>query len=111
MSARIKDNTSMVILQTQRNASLALRFMLDDMHSIAEPRTPKKDGILRKNVLKTVNGLRGTIKWNAKYAIYQETKKFTNYTTSGTGPHFAENSAKSVAKSPQGAMRKARLII
>lgn len=110
MSAKIKDNTTSIILQTQRNAGLALRYMLEDMHSIAEPRTPKKDGILRRNVLKTVNGLRGTIKWNAKYAIYQELKKFTNYTTSGTGPHFAENSAKAVAKSPEGAMRKARLI-
>lgn len=110
MSVKIKDNTTMIILQTQRNASLALRFMLDDMHSIANPKTPKDKGILRNDVLKTVNGLRGTIKWLAKYAIYQELKKFNNYTTSGTGPNFAKNSAESIAKSPQAAMRKARLI-
>jgi hypothetical protein len=110
MSVNVKDNTAMIILQTQRNSSLALRFMLDDMHSIAEPKTPKDKGILRGNVLKTVSGLRGTIKWLAKYAIYQELKKFENYTTGGTGPHFAKNSAEAISKSPQGAMRRARLI-
>lgn len=110
MSVKLKDNTAMIILQTQRNSSLALRFMLDDMHSLAEPNTPKDKGQLRKGVLKTVNGLRGTIKWVARYAIYQELKKFENYTTSGTGPHFAENSAKEISKTAQGAMRRARLI-
>lgn len=110
MSAKIKDNTAKVILEVQRNSSLAIRYMLDDIHSLAEPVTPKKAGMLRNNVLKTVNGLRGTIKWGQKYANILETKKFINYTTSGTGPNFARKSVTAVAKSPQGAMKKARLI-
>lgn len=110
MSVKVKDNTTAIILQTQRNASLALRFMLDDIQSLSEPVTPKDKGMLRKNVLKSVNGLRGTIKWGQKYAHILETKKFSNYTTSGTGPNYAGKSVKTVAKSPQGAMRKARLI-
>lgn len=110
MSVRIQDNTTKVILETDRNASLALRYMLEDLHSLSIPKTPKDKGLLRGNVLKTVSGLRGTIVWGQKYASRLETKQFRNYTTPGTGPHYAETSAKAIAKSPENAMRKARLI-
>lgn len=110
MSAKIKDNTAKIVLEIQRNSSLALRYMLDDIHTIAEPVTPKKAGMLRKNVLKTVNGLSGTIKWGQKYASILETKKFINYTTAGTGPNYAKNSVTAMTKNVVSAMRKARLI-
>lgn len=110
MSVKIKDNTNMIILSTQRKAGLALRYMLEDIHSIANPKTPRDKGYLRRNVLKSVVGLSGQIKWGQKYASRLETKKFVNYTTSGTGPHYASTSVRTVAKSPQEAMRKARLI-
>lgn len=110
MSAKIKDNTNMIILDTQRKGALALRYMLEDIHSIANPKTPKDKGLLRANVIKQVLGLKGSIKWGQKYANRLETKKFINYTTSGTGPHYAETSVKTVAGSPEAAFRKARLI-
>lgn len=110
MSVRIQDNTSKIILDIQRAASLSLRYMLDDIQEIAEPRTPKDTGMLRRNVSKQVLGLTGKITWGQKYASIQEEKQFVNYTTAGTGPHYAEDSVKSVTKSPQNAMRKARLI-
>lgn len=110
MSVKIKDNTGLIILDTERKASLALRYMLEDIHQIANPVTPKDKGYLRSNVLKTVLGLKGSIKWGQQYASRLETKKFINYTTAGTGPHYAEKSVQTVSKSPQNAMRKARLI-
>lgn len=110
MSFKIKDNTAKVTLDIQRNASLAIRFMLDDIQSLAEPKTPKDKGNLRDNVLKTVSGLKGSIKWGQKYASIQETKKFINYTTAGTGRYYAKNAVTKMIKSPQNAMKKARLI-
>lgn len=111
MSVKIEDNTNKVILQIQRQASLAVRYMLDDVHQISTPVTPRDKGYLRRNVMKSVIGLKGSIKWGQKYASRQESgRRIRNYTTAGTGPHYAENSVRSVAKSPQNAMRKARLI-
>jgi len=110
MSVKIKDNTTRIILDTQRSASLAIRYMLDDIHQIANPKTPRKFGNLRGNVRKAVIGLKGTITWGQNYAIYQEYKRFVNYSTGGTGPHFAENSVEAVMRNPQSAMKKARLI-
>lgn len=110
MSVKINDLTTQIILEVTRNSSLALRYMTDEIQQIAEPKTPKNKGDLRRNVLKTVNGLSAKIKWAQKYASIQEGKKFQRYTTSGTGPHYAENAVSAVHKSPIGAMKKARLI-
>lgn len=110
MSVSIKDNTATIVLQTARNASLGLRYLTDEIQTIAEPKTPKNKGDLRRNVLKTVIGLSAKIKWAQKYASIQEGKKFQRYTTSGTGPHFAETAVERATKSPHGAFKKARLI-
>lgn len=110
MSVNITDNTTKIILDTQRKSSLTLKFMLDDIHELSNPKTPKDKGYLRANVLKSVIGLSGKIIWGQKYASIQESKQFSNYTTSGTGSHYAESSVNSVSKSPAGAMRKAGLI-
>lgn len=111
MSAKITDNTNQIILEITRNSSLALRYMTDEIQAIAEPRTPKQKGDLRRNVLKTVVGLSGKIKWAQKYASRQEGGKgITRYTTSGTGPHYAENAVIAVTKSPEAVFKKARLI-
>lgn len=110
MSVKITDNTATIVTDNLRNANLALRFMVEDVERIARPVTPKKMGNLRKDILKTVIGLRGTIKWDKKYAIYQEKKQFKNYTTPGTGPHYAENSVKQVVDNAEKYFKKARLI-
>ena len=64
------------------------------MTHISEPKTPKKSGRLRMDVVKQVLGLAAKVVWGKKYGVYQETKRFKKYTTPGTGPHFAENAAK-----------------
>lgn len=110
MSVKIHDNTATIVTDTLKGANLALRFMLEDVERIARPVTPKKEGNLRKDILKSVLGLRGTIKWDKNYAIYQEKKQFKNYTTPGTGPHYAENSVKQVVANADKYFKKARLI-
>lgn len=110
MLVKITDNTPIIIANTTRSSNLALRFILDDIDRVANPVTPRKRGNLRGDILKTVLGLRGTIIWGKNYAIYQEENQFRNYTTPGTGPHYAENSVKQVADNVNKHFKKARLI-
>lgn len=110
MSVKVEDNTARIIVDSTKGANLALRFMLDDIDRAARPVTPKKQGNLRNDIVKSVLGLRGTIKWEKNYAIFQEKKQFRNYTTPGTGPHFAENSVKKIVNKADDYFRKARLI-
>lgn len=110
MSVSVKDNTPKVIASIERSANLAIRYMLEDIHEISDPITPKKEGNLRANVKKTVQGKSGQIRWGQRYAKKMETIQFRNYTTAGTGPHYAERAVRSASKSPRNAMIKARLI-
>lgn len=97
MSVKTVDNTPKLSIDSKRNASLGLRFILDAIDRTAGPKTPKRDGNLRRDISKQVLGLRGTITWRKGYAGYQENKQYRNYTTPGTGPHFAQNAVKEVA--------------
>lgn len=92
MSYRKTSNHAQINSEVTNGASLAIRLMLNEIHRIADPVTPKQHGPLRDTVMKEVKGTTGKITWTREYAIYQETKQFKNYTTPGTGPHFAENS-------------------
>lgn len=94
---------------TQR-ASLFLRFMAEDIVDTAEPNTPKKIGDLRNRILKQVLGLTGKVVWNVNYAVFQELKQFKNYTTPGTGPHFAENAVNKSRERTADIAKKAGLI-
>lgn len=94
MSVDVKDNTNQIKGDVIQKASLFLRLMADEIISISTPKTPKKSGRLRMDIVKEVLGLHGKIKWGKNYAVFQETKKFKNYTTPGTGPHYAEDSVK-----------------
>jgi hypothetical protein len=115
MSVKYTDNTALVAIDLERNSNLFLRFLLDDIDRIAEPNTPMKEGRLRQGTLKSVLGLRGTIKWVKEYAAAQEvgtTRGFPirNYTTPGTGAHYAENAVKKAVANSEAIMRQARLI-
>lgn len=115
MSVKVIDLTPQVIAKTRQNAAIFLRLSLDTMHDAARPKTPKDKGNLRDNVLKTVIGLRGRIEWRKVYAAVQEVgyikgSKIRNYTTPGTGPHFAENAALEVIKKTPENIRKAAQI-
>lgn len=93
-SVRYKSNKSQVSLTLRQNASIFLRLMADEIVRISEPKTPKKTGRLRADVLRQVLGTSAAISWEKDYAARQEETQFKNYTTAGTGPHFAENAVK-----------------
>lgn len=94
MSVQVKDHTNQIKSEFDQKASIFLRIMADEIVNISTPKTPKKTGRLRMDVLRQVLGLHGKIVWDKKYAVQQEVKQFKNYTTPGTGPHYAENSVK-----------------
>jgi len=91
MSVSVKNNSLSVKAEADNRASLAIRFMLDGIHQEANQHTPMNHGNLRADVLKSVIGLHGEIRWTKNYAIYQERRQYAHYTTAGTGPHFARN--------------------
>lgn len=109
MSVKVTSNVPRIISETDNKTSLAIRFMLDAIHRESTPITPKDKGNLRADIVKVVQGKQGYIAWSKRYAIYQEKKQYTNYTTSGTGPHFAEKSARAVVKNSDEYFRKAGL--
>lgn len=95
MSVRVTDNSPAVTNLMKIRGSIFLRLMADEMVKISKELTPKDTGRLRMDITKSVLGLSGKIKWGKGYAAIQETKQFRNYTTPGTGPHFAESGVKS----------------
>ena len=103
MSVKVNSKTPEVIDRVQNQASLSVRLFIEEAHKTSNDITPMKTGELRKRVLKSISGTSGEIEWKSNYASFQENplKKF-NYTTPGTGPHFAEKSIKrTVEKLPE----------
>lgn len=98
MSYKITDNTIKIGGDIKQKASIFLRFMTDEIVSISTPNTPKKTNRMRLDIIKSVLGLNAKVKWGKNYAKYQEVKQFKNYTTPGTGPHFAENAVMQAIK-------------
>ena len=110
MSVKVVSHTTQIIAKNEANIPVAIRFALEDMKAISEPVTPKKTGDLRDSTVISVRGKNGKIIWKKRYAIYQEEKQFKNYTTRGTGPHFAKDAAMQVYKNSKQYLRKARVI-
>lgn len=109
MSYKVNSKTAQLNNEFENKVQLAIRFMLEDIHKLSIAGTPKEYGNLRADVLKQVQRRRGTIAWTKNYAIYQETKQFSNYTTPGTGPHFAEGSVRIISKRSDQYWRKVGL--
>lgn len=93
---RITDNMAKIGREAVTKANIALRLMASAVVVESTPKTPKREGDLRLNVLKQVIGLNASVTWDMPYAEIQENTQFKNYTTPGTGPHFAENAVKQV---------------
>lgn len=110
MSVKITDNSSKLKSEASQNYNIALRLMASAIVVESTPKTPKKFGLLRQNVLKEVVGLNAKVSWNQDYAEIQEVKQFTNYTTPGTGPHFAENAVKTIVDKADQFFREAGAI-
>lgn len=109
----VQDNSPAVIAKTKQKSSLALRLIADAIVAESTPKTPRRRGELRSNVLRQVLGTKGRIQWNAKHAVYQErgysSGPIRNYTTPGTGAHFAENAVKKVSAQGERYFRQAGL--
>ncbi len=98
MQATVIDNTNNVENDLTVKANIFLRTISDVIVAKSRDNTPMKTGGLRNEVLKEVLGLSGKISWAVNYAIFQEQKQFQNYTTPGTGPHFAEDAVNQVVE-------------
>lgn len=110
MSYAIIDHSVSFYNQTIQRASIFLRTIAEEIVSVSQDKTPKDTGRLRADVIKSVLGLSGKIRWQKKYAVYQEEKQFRHYTTAGTGPHFARDAVNLVVKQSDGIARKVGLI-
>ncbi len=111
MSVKVVNNVPLVINNFTVKANIFLRIAAEAVEKSAFPNTPKDTGDLRNSVVKSVLGLKGVIKWRQQHAIYQETKQFSTYTTSGTGPHFAKNAIKDVSNRTSEIAKRAGLVI
>lgn len=98
MSVKYTDNTASIRADVNRKIPIAIRLMLGAIRVKSTPVTPRKTGELRNKVIVQVLGRYGVIKWMAGHARILETKQFRNYTTPGTGPHFAEKNVRAVVK-------------
>ena len=107
MAYKYINNVPVIKASNNANIPLALRFMVDNAHSLAYPNTPKDTGDLRNNVMKTVIGRKAIISWVMNYAKYQENRQYQNYTTPGTGPAFAENAVRKTVSDADKFFRKA----
>lgn len=106
MSVKVTDNTQLVMAKIDKGSVVFIRKAMDRVVRYSTPKTPmsrgkRTSGSLRRRVGKTMSGKQGIIQWEQPYAIYQEKKKYKNYTTSGTGPHYAENAIAKVVKETQ----------
>lgn len=102
MRVRYKSRAAVVRAKVRTVGQLAIRQVMDDVHSAASPHTPYRLGQLRSRVRKALVGpMHGRMVWDSHYAEFQErgftTGPVRNYTTGGTGPHFAENAVKEQA--------------
>jgi hypothetical protein len=109
MAVKVTDNTVNIKMDLTQKANIFLRLFADEIVTLSEPNTPKKQGNLRRDVLKSVLGLKGTVKWQKRYAAIQEKKQFRNYTTPGTGPHYARNAVNSALSRVNVIARRAGL--
>lgn len=110
MSVKYTDNTATINADTIKGANLAIRLMLDDIDKNAFYITPKDKGNLRRDIVKSVLGTKGKIVWGKRYAIYQESIQYANYTTPGTGPHYAEKSVKKIVANSEKYFMKAKIV-
>lgn len=117
MSVKVEDFTSNIISQTEHRASVFLRLLADEIVENARPNTPKDKGNLSRDILRIVTGLHGSVDWRKTYASYQErgsradgSRKVKNYTTPGTGPHYAENAVEKAVKNSNAIAKLAHLI-
>jgi hypothetical protein len=110
VSVEVTDNTTAFEADVSQKTNVFLRLLLDAIDRKAEAKTPKRKGDLRRNKLKQVLGTQATITWKQDYAAAQEDRQHRNYSTPGTGAHFAENAVKDALKEGDIYARQAGLL-
>jgi hypothetical protein len=96
MSVKYTDNTSQIMARIRRGTNIGLRQVAEEIFRVADPKTPKKHGNLRRDKIIRVLGLQAILQWDKKYAALQEDTQYRHYTTEGTGPYFAANAVREV---------------
>lgn len=108
--------------QVENACQVAIRLMMEDVHNLSTPITPKSappdGGSLRASVTKTMpSKMVGIMTWNVPYAQYQERgaradglRPVFNYTTPGTHAHFVKESVEKVVKRIPSYLRMGGLI-
>jgi len=104
--AFFEDNTaSNVLLIKQAETALPQEFVRLFKKNVRDL-TPKKTAWLRRSIITQAIGTRAQIGWRASYAAVQEAGgrqgadgwiPFKDYTTGGTGPHFARDAFRATA--------------
>lgn len=117
MAVKYTSNMNNIIIETEVNMPIAIRFFLEDMKDIAEPLTPMLEGDLRSSTTVSVAGKQGSLTWGEEYASYQDrgqrmdgTHIVKRYTTPGTGKDFSLQAAKQAFAKSEEYLRKARVI-
>lgn len=113
MAVEYKSRKQEILGNMRLRSMVAVRLLLEDVHSTSNPVTPLKDMGLRTSVSKTMEIpqegiIQGSIEWRVPYAQYQErgmrydgTHPIRHYTTPGTGKHFASRAIeKTLTKIP-----------
>ncbi len=98
---RVDDNSSVFLRVQEANLKNAQRAMADAILSRARMTAPKKTGAMRSAGNIVTNKDTVCVEFgdsNTGYAKIQELKRFKNYTTPNTGPHYLKNAGDSVAK-------------
>lgn len=106
MGVKITDNSALTKFKVESDIMVINRFIIEDIHFKSSPATPMKTGDLRLKVDKTTEGKKSVIRWLSPYSAIQENVHFKNYSTPGTGPHFARDSVKSTMNNLNEQIRK-----
>lgn len=118
---KFDDKTMEFINQNTELMDKALGRMAQDIVVIAKIRMPYKGGDLQRNTApERMDELKHRVVVNSEYGAVQEkgqrmsgpgapTKKFKNYTTPGTGPHFLRDAGNQVTKDAMNYLKQAAL--
>lgn len=107
-SYRYNSKVRYVQTKTELGMEMAIRLALEDIRRTAAPMTPRKTGELRSSAV--IRQSEGVVNWTADHAEILEKKQFANYTTAGTGPHFAERAVRQVTQRFDQHLRAAGVI-
>lgn len=113
--AFFKDNSaSQILLVKQAETEIPAEFVRLYKKNVVG-KTPMKTGALRRSIITQAIGSRAQIGWRSAYAGAQEAGQhagsgpYKNYTTPGTGPHFARDAFSATSRDMVAVLNKYRI--